>query len=87
VYTACLKEVWQVLIAFAVLAVPVSVLLKEVELRKELETEFSMKAESYSRHIEEHTETGEKAVDRMKPLLRPDAPGDEITVHGRPLHN
>jgi hypothetical protein len=81
-YTACLEEVWQVLIAFAVLAMPVSVLLKEVELREELKTEFGLKVESDSRNIEEHTETGEKAIDRMKPFLKPDDARDKITSSG-----
>jgi hypothetical protein len=59
------NEVWQFLIAFAVLAVPIAALLKEVELRKELKTEFGLKVESYSPDIEEHTKTEEKAVDRV----------------------
>ena len=78
VYTACLKEVWEVLIAFAVLAVLIAVLLTEVELRKELQTEFGLKVEPDLPDVEEHTETEEKLVVRTKPLLRPDAPEDEI---------
>jgi hypothetical protein len=79
-HNACLKEVSQLLIAFAVLAVPIAILLKEGEPRMKLKTEFGLKVESDSRDIEEHTETGEKAVDRMKPLLKHDAPEDEITI-------
>ena len=43
IYTACLKEVWQVLIAFAVVAIPIAIFIKEVELRTELKTEFGLK--------------------------------------------
>ncbi|KAG8167432.1 hypothetical protein KVR01_003121 [Diaporthe batatas] len=45
VYTAGIKEVWQVLIAFCVISVPIACVLHEVPLRKELVTEFGLKDE------------------------------------------
>lgn len=42
VYTAALKQVWQVLLAFSVLAVPLALCIKEIELRKELDTEYGL---------------------------------------------
>lgn len=42
VYTACLKEVWQVLIAFCIVTLPIALFIKEVELRQQLETEFGL---------------------------------------------
>lgn len=45
IYTKGLKEVWQVLIAFAVIAVPIAVVIKEVPLRTELVTEFGLKGD------------------------------------------
>jgi hypothetical protein len=66
------------LIAFAVLAVPIAILLNEIELRKESKTEFGLKVEPDSLDVEEHTEIEEEAVVRMKPMLRHDAPEDKI---------
>jgi EmrB/QacA subfamily drug resistance transporter len=42
IYTASIKESWQVLIAFAVAAVPIVCFIREVPLRKELVTEFGL---------------------------------------------
>jgi hypothetical protein len=42
VYTAALKQVWQVLLAFSVLAVPLALCIEEIELRKELDTEYGL---------------------------------------------
>ncbi|KAG9239335.1 major facilitator superfamily domain-containing protein [Amylocarpus encephaloides] len=42
VYTECLQRVWQILIAFAVVCVPMAVVLKEVVLRKGLKTEYGL---------------------------------------------
>ncbi|OJD32107.1 major facilitator superfamily protein [Diplodia corticola] len=43
IYTAGIQEVWQVLIAFTLVAVPIAVFIKEVPLRKELVTEYGLK--------------------------------------------
>ncbi|KAJ5274014.1 hypothetical protein N7478_009139 [Penicillium angulare] len=45
IYTAGLKQAWQVLIAFTVIAVPLALAIKEIPLRKELVTEFGLKDE------------------------------------------
>ena len=42
VYSAAMKEVWQVLIAFTVVAIPMAVFIGEVPLRKELITQFGI---------------------------------------------
>ncbi|KAK9448154.1 uncharacterized protein V1518DRAFT_428535 [Limtongia smithiae] len=42
IYQSSLKLVWQVLIGFALLAFPLAVCIAEVELRKELVTEFGL---------------------------------------------
>ncbi|KAI9043447.1 major facilitator superfamily protein [Aspergillus affinis] len=42
IYTTSIKESWQVLIAFTVIAVPIACFMKEVPLRKELVTEFGL---------------------------------------------
>ena len=42
IYMKGLKEVWQVLISFAVIAVPIAVVIKEAPLRTELFTEFGL---------------------------------------------
>ncbi|EPE37024.1 MFS general substrate transporter [Glarea lozoyensis ATCC 20868] len=43
VYTEALKRVWQVLIAFTLAGVPLSIIIKEVELRTTLVTEYGLK--------------------------------------------
>jgi len=43
VYTAALRRVWQVLIAFTLAGVPLSLAIKEVELRTTLVTDFGLK--------------------------------------------
>lgn len=42
VYTEGIKESWQVLIAFAVVAVPIALFIREIPLRQELVTEFGL---------------------------------------------
>ncbi|KUL89306.1 hypothetical protein ZTR_03637 [Talaromyces verruculosus] len=42
IYTKGVKEVWQVLTSFAVIAVPIAVVIKEAPLRTELVTEFGL---------------------------------------------
>ncbi|GKZ85569.1 hypothetical protein AnigIFM56816_011537 [Aspergillus niger] len=42
VYQSCLKLVWQVLLAFSLAAFPLAVCIPQVELRKELVTEFGL---------------------------------------------
>ena len=46
VYTASLKEVWQVSIAFAVVTIPLAIFIKEMELRTELKTEYGLENET-----------------------------------------
>ncbi|KAJ5267197.1 major facilitator superfamily protein [Penicillium angulare] len=43
IYTAGFKQAWQILIAFTVIAIPLTLAIKEVPLRKELATEFGLK--------------------------------------------
>jgi MFS family permease len=43
VYTEALKRVWQVLLAFTLAGVPISLAIKEVELRTTLVTEFGLR--------------------------------------------
>ncbi|TVY81694.1 Efflux pump FUS6 [Lachnellula suecica] len=42
VYTESSRRVWQILIAFTLVAVPLALAIKEIELRKTLETEFGL---------------------------------------------
>jgi MFS family permease len=45
VYTEALKRVWQVLIAFALTGVPLSIMIREIELRTTLVTDYGLKGE------------------------------------------
>ncbi|KAJ5093510.1 hypothetical protein N7456_009371 [Penicillium angulare] len=51
IYTAGLKQAWQVLIAFTVIAVPLALLIKEIPLRKELVTEFGLKDDAENDNV------------------------------------
>ena len=52
VYTEALKRVWQVLIAFTLAGIPLALAIKEIELRKTLQTEFGLKDEPKKGDIE-----------------------------------
>lgn len=81
VYTACIQLVWQVLIAFAVVAVPIALCIKEVELRKELLTEFGLKGESKKQGIKlARRVTSNSGVERG-----PTVEADQSSVSRKPL--
>lgn len=42
VYTAALKQTWQVLLAFALITIPIALCVKEIPLRKHLDTQFGL---------------------------------------------
>jgi hypothetical protein len=52
-YATCMQRVWQVLIAFAVLGVPLAFCIEEIELRKELNMAYGLKNEKKRGDIED----------------------------------
>ncbi|KAJ5718611.1 hypothetical protein N7488_004257 [Penicillium malachiteum] len=72
VYTAGLKEVWQVLIAFTVIAVPLAIVIKEVALRNELVTEYGLKDGDENNHVavDDNNEIAIVATGVEQPLAR-----------------
>ncbi|KAJ5712381.1 hypothetical protein N7493_008849 [Penicillium malachiteum] len=72
VYTVGLKEVWQVLIAFTVIAVPLAIVIKEVALRKELVTEYGLKDgdENGQATVDDNNELATVATGVEQPMVR-----------------
>ncbi|KAJ6025039.1 hypothetical protein N7540_005836 [Penicillium herquei] len=72
VYTAGLKEVWQVLIAFTVIAVPLAIVIKEVALRQELVTEYGLKGEDEKDNVtmDDNNELATVATGVEQPMAR-----------------
>jgi MFS family permease len=52
VYTEALQRVWQILIVFTLVGVPLALVVKEIELRKTLKTDFGLKSSSRKGDIE-----------------------------------
>lgn len=54
IYTQALKRVWQVLIAFTLIGVPLALIIKEIELRTTLDTDYGLKDKPKRADSESH---------------------------------